>query len=159
MAFRFVLPAQNLHPLLGSPFNGESLVTAIDSSDNLIWVGTSKGLFVINKKRKRLRYYTLSNTGYSDNVVTSLRCQEDGCVWIGTNNGLIKYDNYGFITYSSENSNLPSNCIYAISIGKDANLRIQTADKTWLLMHKDHFHILPHSSPDNNLQAELTSSK
>jgi ligand-binding sensor domain-containing protein len=111
---------------MGNPYIDLQTITALDSNEKYVWIGTNKGIYRKNRKNGRHKFYTLSTTGYSNNFVTQILCQQDGCVWIGTNNGLIKYDNYSFISYSTENSELPENLVLAINSRKDGNILVST---------------------------------
>jgi ligand-binding sensor domain-containing protein len=115
------------------------VVTAMDSNDVYIWLGTNQGLFRLNRRNNRKKYYSLSNTGYPSNYVTALQCGKDGVVWIGTNNGLLKYDNYGFIPFTTENSNLPENFITTVTVTPGDELLVSTAHNGPMRMHRNRF--------------------
>lgn len=151
--------AQSALRIVKRSIPSEHKITVIDSTAEHIWVGTTKGVYVISKKRLRIRYNALSKTGYSANVVTSLYCLEDGCVWIGSNNGLIKYDNYGFIIFNTENTNLPDNCILKIKPGEGNGLYILTSKNGIMRMHKNHFHYDSLNVKADALQSVLAEAK
>ncbi|MEW6687230.1 MAG: two-component regulator propeller domain-containing protein [Candidatus Edwardsbacteria bacterium] len=61
---------------------------AIDNEE--VWIGTSKGISVYNKKMKKWRSYTTENSGIISNSITSLAVGED-TIWIATDSGISKY--------------------------------------------------------------------
>lgn len=54
--------------------------------------------------------------GLSSNHITCITKEENGFVWIGTNNGLNRYDGFETKVYNIENSNITSNLISDILI-------------------------------------------
>jgi ligand-binding sensor domain-containing protein len=124
----------------GSQLDQKHFITAVDSNESYIWLGTKTCLVRVSKKTGKKSFYTLSVTGHDDNYVTSLFCLSDGCVWIGTNHGLIKYDVYGFILYSNENTNLPEDFIISLGGTDNEDLLVGTAHHGVLRMHRSHFH-------------------
>lgn len=65
-------------------------------------------------------YYSL-NDGLSDRMISEIVKSPDGMIWIGTSNGLNRFDGYDFVTFS----NTPSSP-YKIS---DANIRELSLDR------------------------------
>src|SRR5436190_11669221 len=78
----------------GNHMENGRLITAVDSNENYVWLGTDEGLFRISRNRRKLKFYSLNVTGLPQNHVTGICCHNDGIVWIGTDHGLVKYDNY-----------------------------------------------------------------
>ncbi|WP_448698329.1 two-component regulator propeller domain-containing protein [Mucilaginibacter sp. AW1-3] len=71
------------------------------------------------------------NDGLSQNTVYSILQDHEGYIWIGTTDGLNKYDGYEFTTYKhdiDDKNSLTSNQINALMEDKDGNLWIGTAD-------------------------------
>lgn len=61
----------------------------VDDYNSHLWIGTSKGLNVMDKRTGRIRKYvspTLPN-----NIVSCLCVTHDNTVWVGTDNGLCRY--------------------------------------------------------------------
>lgn len=61
---------------------------AIDNDE--IWIGTSKGISVYNKKTKKWKSYTTENSGIISNNIASITVGEDA-IWIATDSGISKY--------------------------------------------------------------------
>lgn len=58
----------------------------LGQEDSTIWAATDQGLYQISKND--VQHYTQSNSGLSNNEVTSLFLAPSGLFWIGTYNGL-----------------------------------------------------------------------
>ncbi len=71
----------------------------------------------------RLNFFTLSRVdGLSSNEITSFMKDHRGYLWIGTSNGLNRYNGYTFKTYKhsgSDTTSLPGNHIVGIQIDLD----------------------------------------
>jgi ligand-binding sensor domain-containing protein len=117
----------------------KKIITDMDFNERYIWVGTNEGLYRISKKSGKEKFYSLSNTGSEFNYVTDIFCLSDGCVWIATNNGLLKYDNFGFISYSTENSDLPENIILSVTSNSTGDIVVGTAHYGVMILHKNRF--------------------
>lgn len=81
---------------------GPYFVSIAKAPDGKYWVGTLGGLLVCNQlediaKGKFSRYYSVlsDNTSLIDNLITALYFDASGVLWIGTEEGLDKYDPYG----------------------------------------------------------------
>ncbi|MEO1448022.1 MAG: two-component regulator propeller domain-containing protein, partial [Bacteroidota bacterium] len=77
-----------------------------------------------------VQFRTLSETdGLSQGVVTSLLQDQRGFMWLGTQNGLNRYDGYSFITYSfdeNDSLSLPGNYIRALYEDRNGMIWIGT---------------------------------
>ena len=81
---------------------GPYFVSVAHAPDGKYWVGTLGGLLVCNQlediaQGKFSRYYSVlsDNTSLVDNLITALYFDASGVLWIGTEEGLDKYDPYG----------------------------------------------------------------
>ena len=66
------------------------------------------------------------STGLSNGRITSMAKEKDGFVWIGTNNGLNRYDGLGVKVYDKRNSTISSNDISDILIDSKNRIWITT---------------------------------
>ncbi|RVT80024.1 hybrid sensor histidine kinase/response regulator [Flavobacterium sufflavum] len=66
------------------------------------------------------------STGLSNGRITSMTKEKDGFVWIGTNNGLNRYDGLGIKVYDKRNSTIGSNDISDILIDSKNRIWITT---------------------------------
>ena len=104
----------------------DSRINAIADNGKFIWIGTNKGLLRINKKSKQSTSFNKANSPLPSDYVTAICCGENGNVWIGTSNGILRYDNFTFILINSENSGLPDNHITSLVVDSKKNLWIGT---------------------------------
>lgn len=81
---------------------GPYFVSIVRAPDGQYWVGTLGGLLVCNQLEdiavgKFERYYSVlsDNSSIIDNMITALYFDASGVLWIGTEDGLDKYDVYG----------------------------------------------------------------
>ena len=79
---------------------------------------------------KRLQFTHITNDdGLSSSVVTSILQDHKGLVWIGTFDGLNRYDGFGFMVYrnnSADSSSLTNNVVRTIIEDHNKNLLIGT---------------------------------
>ena len=98
-----------LHNIIGNHQINTQLET-----EKFVWVTTNDGLFLINKKQLTYRVFDPENSIIPSYHITALCSTSNGQVLIGTDNGLVRYDNFTFILLNTENTNLPSNNIVKI---------------------------------------------
>ncbi|MEZ5083384.1 MAG: two-component regulator propeller domain-containing protein [Bacteroidales bacterium] len=60
--------------------------------------------------------YNTSNSGLPSNYIHAIAMDQNGSKWIGTSNGLVKFDENNWTIYNTSNSGLPSNAINGIVI-------------------------------------------
>jgi ligand-binding sensor domain-containing protein len=68
--------------------------------------------------------YNMENTGLPNNVIYSVAIDSSDDVWIGTENGLVKFNGTNWTTYNTSNSALPLNIINSIAIDHKNNVWI-----------------------------------
>lgn len=64
--------------------------------------------------------------GLSSNRTSSIVKEKDGFVWIGTDNGLNRYDGFDFKVFNQQNSNLNSSSITDLLLDKNGSLWVAT---------------------------------
>lgn len=70
--------------------------------------------------------FNSSNSGLPDNVIRCLAKDAQGNVWIGTDNGLAKFDGSTFTVIDSSNSDLPVNQIRSIAFSPTGDMWVGT---------------------------------
>jgi ligand-binding sensor domain-containing protein len=76
----------------------------------------------------KINHYTI-NQGLSQSVIYSLFQDSRGFIWVGTQDGLNRFDGYSFIKFlhiPSDTNSLSDNWVYSISEDKNGNLWIGT---------------------------------
>lgn len=83
------------------------------------------------------------NSDIPTNVLKSITVDQNNVKWIGSFNGLIKYDEISFTNYSTSNSSIPSNTINCISVDAQNRIWIGTNsgigkfDGNWTIYNKN----------------------
>jgi signal transduction histidine kinase/ligand-binding sensor domain-containing protein/DNA-binding response OmpR family regulator len=95
------------------------------------WVGTSKGLYMVNIETRVLEYFSSGdhqNNTISNDIINDLFIDDSNRIWIATCNGLNIYDfkseTFKLITSSD---GLPDNDIRALTKDKTGNIWLSTA--------------------------------
>lgn len=66
-----------------------SITCLVDDNNNNLWIGTSEGLNVMDKRTREIKKYKAPSI--SNNVVSALCVTRDNTLWVGTDNGLCRY--------------------------------------------------------------------
>lgn len=93
-------------------------------SNSTIYAGTNVGLYMLDLIKKSTRIFHVSN-GLIDETITSVLCQKNGTVWIGSKTGLISFNgnDFSYFTIGFDNN---SNHIRSLLIDYEENLWIGT---------------------------------
>ncbi len=89
-------------------------ITCQAETEKYYWIGTNCGLYMVRKRDKRTYHMTTGNSNFVSDSIGYMVAKDNGEVYIGTQKGLMRYDNYTFLPVTSENSALRSNCITAL---------------------------------------------
>src|SRR5665811_514343 len=85
---------------------------------------------IVYSQPKRLQFTHITNDdGLSSSVVTSVLQDHKGLIWIGTFDGLNRYDGFGFVVYrnnSADSSSLTNNVVRTMIEDHNKNLLIGT---------------------------------
>jgi signal transduction histidine kinase/ligand-binding sensor domain-containing protein len=78
--------------------------------------------------RKALTQYSTSvwteQEGLPQDTIQTIAQTTDGYLWLGTNEGLARFDGYEFAVFNRDHGDLPSNSVTALAAGKDGSLWI-----------------------------------
>ena len=109
--------------LLGTA-GSEALALAADTS---LWIGTKMGIFNLCLKSWKIT----RPQEFRDHVVRALLYQNDSAVWLGTTEGLYKYNplNDESVLFNHINSDLSQNIVLALYLDGSGNLWVGTEDK------------------------------
>ena len=81
---------------------------------------------------KSLTQYTRTlwtqQQGLPQDTIRAIAQTSDGYLWLGTDDGLARFDGYEFAVFNKANADLPSNSITALAAAPDGSLWIGTAD-------------------------------
>ena len=117
---------------------GNNQVNAQLETEKFVWVATNDGLFLINKKQLTYRVFDPENSLIPSYHITALCSTSNGQVLIGTDNGLVRYDNFTFILLNTENTNLPSNNIVKIDAAQNGAFIFNAVEETTTECTKDY---------------------
>src|ERR1700722_2011407 len=95
-------------------------------------------LAALNPSKALTQYSTTLWTqeqGLPQNTISAIAQTADGYLWLGTDEGLARFDGYEFVVYSRDTGKLPSNSILALATGRDGTLWIGTP--VGLTEHRD----------------------
>src|SRR5579862_6436384 len=94
-----------------------------------IALGAYYSASALNPRRALTQYSRTRWTqqqGLPQDRVRRLTQTTDGYLWLGTDEGVGRFDGYEFTNFSRDNGHLPSNAITALAPGKDGSLWIGT---------------------------------
>ncbi|HTL08187.1 MAG TPA: ATP-binding protein, partial [Chitinophagaceae bacterium] len=102
----------------------------MEDREGNIWVGSSNGIDVLDKKTGRFTYYsnfTNDPHGLSNNSILSLLQDSRGRIWVGTTDGLniFNKEDQSFTSFRTENG-LPGNTILTIAEDNQQRLWVST---------------------------------
>lgn len=105
---------------------GNKVRVALEASDGNLYIGTTNGLNVVDRKNRELRHIT-KDAGISNDYIMCIYEGKDGTVWCGTDGGGIFLIKNGKIvkSYSTEDG-LAGNVIFKISSIVDNEIWICT---------------------------------
>src|SRR5579871_1112366 len=108
------------------PRRGHSMALA----SLLVGVALVPGDLSALNPRKTVTQYTRTvwtqAQGLPQDTIRAITQTPDGYLWLGTDEGLARFDGYDFITFTKDNGSLPSNSITSLLAGHDGNLWIGT---------------------------------
>ena len=92
-------------------------------------LSSATALFALDP-HKALTQYTRAEwtqaDGLPQDTIRAIAQTADGYLWLGTDEGLTRFDGYDFVTLTKDSGSLPSNSITALAAGNDGTLWIGT---------------------------------
>jgi signal transduction histidine kinase/ligand-binding sensor domain-containing protein len=86
-------------------------------------------IFALNP-RKALTQYSLTvwtqQQGLPQDTIRAITQTTDGFLWVGTDEGLARFDGYEFVAFGKDQGNLPSNSVNVLAAGSDGAVWIGT---------------------------------
>src|ERR1700722_3560722 len=64
--------------------------------------------------------------GLPQDTIRAIAQTPDGYLWLGTNEGLVRFDGYDFVTYTKADGSIPNNAVNAVATGRNGTLWIGT---------------------------------
>lgn len=95
----------------------------------LLLVGGALKIYALNPA-KALTQYSVTiwsqQQGLPQDTVRAITQTTDGFLWLGTDEGLARFDGYEFVAFGKDQGNLPSNSVNVLAAGRDGSLWIGT---------------------------------
>jgi ligand-binding sensor domain-containing protein/two-component sensor histidine kinase len=66
--------------------------------------------------------------GLPQDTIRAIAQTQDGYLWLGTNEGLVRFDGYDFVTYTTDDGALPNNAVTSLATGPSGDLWVGTLD-------------------------------
>lgn len=101
--------------------------TAIADDGRYIWGATEKGVLRIDKKSHSLKVFTTLNSDLPVNWVNSIAIDSSGMKWMGSQMGLISFNDTEWKVFTAENSGLPDNSVLFVDCDPSCKLWLITA--------------------------------
>ncbi len=99
-------------------------ITSISKDNAKTYIGTDNGLYLLDLEKHTQNVFHVNN-GLLDETITSVLCQKNGVVWIGSKTGLISFNGKEFSYYNIGFDN-NSNHVRSLLIDYEDNLWIGT---------------------------------
>lgn len=118
-----------VHEKNGKSFGSTRIVTVFRDSKNRLWFGTEVGLAVYQDKQNELQSLSLlpSNSSLNQRFVNCICESNDNIFWIGTRNGLYRFDETKMeIKQYTISDGLPNNVVHGILEDSYGKLWIST---------------------------------
>lgn len=112
----------------------EEKITAFAETDRFYWIGTENGLYQVKKKTGKVCHLTEQNSELPANKVTAICSRSNGEVFVGTTNGILRYDRFAFMVVNTENAKLPANSITALHCDEQDFIWIGTSSNSLSLI-------------------------
>ena len=64
--------------------------------------------------------------GLPQDTIRAIAQAQDGYLWLATNEGLVRFDGYDFVTYTKNDGSIPNNAVNALAVGRSGTLWIGT---------------------------------
>lgn len=120
---------------------GELKITALLSDNNIMWVGTDRGLFKVDIKNLKIQVLDYDKTNQNSLTNSYIKCLEDddkNNLWIGTTSGINIIDKKNLNVEYSENEIKGNKLfIYDIEFDKLGNVWISTKDGIFIYNVKE----------------------
>ncbi len=82
-----------------------------------LFAASASGLLALNPRRALTQYTRTVWTqehGLPHYTIRAIAQTKDGYLWLGTDEGLARFDGYDFVVFNKENGSLPSNSVTAL---------------------------------------------
>lgn len=110
-------------------YTSAGIIREIAEEGDTLWLASPSGLVKFNKKTYGYEILSRVNSGLPSVVITSIAVDKAGTKWIGTDQGLVRYDKTGWTIFDSSNSLLTSNIITKVIVDLDNNVWVSSRNE------------------------------
>lgn len=101
-------------------------INVLTEEGDFLWVGSEGGLTKINRQTNEQTFYSINNSGLPNMFIKDIAIDNNGSKWIGTENGLAKFDGTNWTVYTTQNSQIPNDTITTIGFDSQNNVWLGT---------------------------------
>lgn len=113
-------------------------VTSFAEEGNYIWICNYSGIVKMDKTTGTKTYYNKTTSPIPDNWVNTVKIDNNGIKWFGTqNHGIVKYDGTNWTVFDTSNSPLPYQTATKMALDGDNNLWVIVSSNNAGLMKYD----------------------
>ena len=101
-------------------------------------LGIAEGLYALEPSKSLTQFTRTVWTqadGLPQDTIRAITQTEDSYLWLGTDEGLARFDGYDFVSLTKDNADLPSNSILALWPAQDGGVWIGTPNGLALYRH------------------------
>ena len=109
-----------------SNYTKDSRVLCSYFDGDITWIGTSGSLIKYNRLTDSIEYLDKTNSGLPSNFINCITIDQLGNKWIGTDQGLVKYENKTWKVYNQLNSIIPWPEISCLTSDRNGNIWVGT---------------------------------
>ncbi|MDR3698446.1 MAG: two-component regulator propeller domain-containing protein [Candidatus Sulfopaludibacter sp.] len=103
------------------------------------------------------RTFWTQQDGLPQDTIRAIVQTRDGYLWLGTDEGLARFDGYEFVVFTKANGDLPSNSVTSLAADTDGSLWIGTSNGLAHYQgHEFHTYSTRQGLPDNNISMLYT---
>ena len=107
-----------------------NIISILEDRQRRLWVGTYyTGLYLLNRQTSKFKHYVLGNN--NNNITSSIYQDTDGLIWVGTKDGLYRYNpgSDSFTPFTDPNSGSSMEAVLNILEDASKNLWIVTGNE------------------------------
>jgi len=112
------------------------IITSARHRRALVWAATilcilpARPLLALDPHKSLTQYsrtFWTQQDGLPQDTIRAVIQTKDGYLWLGTDEGLARFDGYDFVVFTKANGDLPSNSVTSLAADTDGSLWIGTS--------------------------------
>jgi signal transduction histidine kinase/ligand-binding sensor domain-containing protein len=97
----------------------------------VLWCVLTRGALALDPHKSLTQYSRTvwsQEHGLPQDTIRAIAQTTDGYLWLGTDEGLARFDGYEFVVFNKDSGDLPGNSITALAAARDGSLWVGTSD-------------------------------